>query len=209
MQKRAVIPETFKEISSSWNRLRTLLVKTFGAIKYVKVLEFHKSGMPHFHILCNRFIPQRWLSARAARAGFGRVCDIRHVDDRGGFFYVLKYLSKFNPNLPGVFQFYQANSRLVSGSFGFAVSNPNKGNWVLFLRHGDARYVDMMLDALKCAYEKLGYECRRTSAGEDTIIMWFVYSDPGTPIECFPETELVHQFALNSDWRPAPRSFAF
>lgn len=195
-------PDTFKHIASSWNRLRTLMVKTFGKFKYVKVLEFHKSGKPHYHILLNRFIPQRWLSARAARAGFGRICDIRHIDDRGGFYYVLKYLRKFNPDHPGVFEFYSSKSRLISGSSGFSIATPSSGCYKMFLRSGDAYFVDIMMDALKRAFEMMSYKCLKTSVKDDSMKLFFIYTDPGGGTDLEPELEFIHRLANDLDWQP-------
>jgi hypothetical protein len=51
-------------LHESFNKLRTYLRRKFGrAPKYIAVLEFHKNGKPHLHILIDRFIEQAWLSA--------------------------------------------------------------------------------------------------------------------------------------------------
>lgn len=84
-----------KNLKSAWNRLRLDLCRKYGLTKFFWVLEFgHEHGRPHLHCLLNCYIPQRKLSELAARAGFGRIVDIREVKTGGGFGYVFKYLHK-------------------------------------------------------------------------------------------------------------------
>lgn len=84
-----------KNLKTSWNRLRGVLVRKYGLSKFFWVLEFGShGGRPHLHFLINCYIPQRALSKLAQRAGFGPIVDIREVKDGGGFGYVFKYLGK-------------------------------------------------------------------------------------------------------------------
>jgi hypothetical protein len=91
------------EISECWNRFRTAFVKKYGKLKYVRVVEPQPGrGYPHFHILLNRFIPQQWLIRELKAAGFGKIHDIRMLDGKDAFYYVIKYLKKAWPTFPGM-----------------------------------------------------------------------------------------------------------
>lgn len=82
-------------INQAWNRLRGKIVRRWGKVKYLKVLENQrKTKMPHFHILVNKWIDRDWLQQAAIESGFGWHVDIRIVKDRGVLCYVLKYLKK-------------------------------------------------------------------------------------------------------------------
>lgn len=89
------LSEAARNIKTAWNRLRLAITRRYGTFKYVWAIEGHKStGMPHLHILLNKYIPQKWLSRSAYRAGFGYVADIRKVKTNDAFDYVVKYLGK-------------------------------------------------------------------------------------------------------------------
>lgn len=86
-----------KHLKHVWRKFRVPMTRKFGrSVRFLWVLELHKSGMPHLHVLIDEFVPQRWLSATWSRYGGGRVVDIR---DAGGDmkkigWYLAKYLSK-------------------------------------------------------------------------------------------------------------------
>jgi hypothetical protein len=74
--------------------MRVSLAREYGAaIKFVGVLEFHKSGIAHLHLLVGQYIPQRWLSDAWAAIGGGRIVDIRYVDVHRVSAYLSVYLA--------------------------------------------------------------------------------------------------------------------
>ena len=74
--------------------MRVSLAREFGAsIKFVGVLEFHKSGVAHLHLLVGQYISQRWLSEAWASIGGGRIVDIRYVDVHRVSAYLSVYLA--------------------------------------------------------------------------------------------------------------------
>lgn len=78
-----------------FNKFRVyLLRKHDSSIKFIAILEFHKSGIPHLHILLDRFIAQRWISAAWSSLGGGSIVDIRYVDVHRVSHYLAKYLTK-------------------------------------------------------------------------------------------------------------------
>ena len=87
--------EALTHTNRAWNRLRTNIVRTFGKVKYFKVLEPQPStGMPHFHVLLNRYLPSHWLNVALVRAGFGPIFKIKDVRSELCYGYVVKYLGK-------------------------------------------------------------------------------------------------------------------
>lgn len=65
-------------------------------IAYLYVVERHRSGWPHLHVLLRSpWIDQRWLSAVMEQLADGPVVDIRKIDNAGRVgAYVAKYVGK-------------------------------------------------------------------------------------------------------------------
>jgi hypothetical protein len=89
-------------LKKAWKNLHDFLVKKRGRFEFVTVLEPHKDGFPHLHILlfCNWFlINQKELSDYLKSKGVGEVVYIkRYWANRYGkkpIFYLMKYLSKY------------------------------------------------------------------------------------------------------------------
>ena len=95
IKPRPDLAEAFEHTNRAWNRLRTNITKKFGKVKYFKVLENQPStGMPHFHVILNRYLPASWLNVAIPKAGFGRIYRIQEVRNELCYGYVVKYLSK-------------------------------------------------------------------------------------------------------------------
>jgi len=78
-----------------FNKFRVSLFRKFKcAVNYIAILEFHKSGIPHLHVLVDRFILQRWISEAWSALGGGGIVDIRFVDVHRISHYLAKYLTK-------------------------------------------------------------------------------------------------------------------
>jgi len=78
-----------------FNKFRVSLLRKFKCtINYIAVLEFHKSGIPHLHVLVDRFILQQWISEAWSALGGGWIVDIRFVDVHRISHYLAKYLTK-------------------------------------------------------------------------------------------------------------------
>ena len=85
---------TDRYLRECWRKMRVSLAREYGAaIKFVGVLEFHKSGIAHLHLLVGQYIPQRWLSDAWAAIGGGRIVDIRYVDVHRVSAYLSVYLA--------------------------------------------------------------------------------------------------------------------
>lgn len=90
-----VVGDDFKYLRASWRKMRVYLSRRFGeSVEFIAVVELHRSGRPHLHVLVNRFIPQDWLSRAWESVGGGRVVDIRYVDVHNVGRYLSKYFTK-------------------------------------------------------------------------------------------------------------------
>ncbi len=78
-----------------WNKFREYLRREYGrAPSFIAVLEFTKAGLPHLHVLLDRWIDQGWISRTWDRLGGGRICFIKQVKVVHVARYLSKYLSK-------------------------------------------------------------------------------------------------------------------
>jgi hypothetical protein len=78
-----------------FNKFRLYLRRKYGTpVKYIAVLEFHKSGVAHLHLLVDRFIPWEWIKQSWSALGGGEVVFIKYVDVHRISRYLSKYLTK-------------------------------------------------------------------------------------------------------------------
>jgi hypothetical protein len=78
-----------------FNKFRLYLKRRFGvAPNYICVLEFTQAGIPHLHVLFDRFIDQKWISRTWDSLGGGRIVFIKQVTVRNVARYLSKYFTK-------------------------------------------------------------------------------------------------------------------
>lgn len=84
-----------------------------GETEYCRVMELHKSGFPHFHLVVRSpFIPQADLSRYWCKLTGAYIVDVRAIQNRDVARYVAKYLGK-QTRVPAF------TSRRVTASRGF------------------------------------------------------------------------------------------
>ncbi len=118
--------ESIKYIRECWRKFRVYLKRRTGkSIDFIAVVELHKSGYAHLHILIDRYIPQQWIQSSWQAVGGGRFVNIKHVDVHRIAAYLSKYLTKeviLGPFRPG--------TRRYSTSRGVKLfKKPPKGLW--------------------------------------------------------------------------------
>jgi hypothetical protein len=87
--------ESVPYLRGVFNKFRLYLRRKYGApVKYIAVLEFHKSGIAHLHLLVDRFIPWDWIRQSWSALGGGQVVFIKYVDVHRIARYLSKYLTK-------------------------------------------------------------------------------------------------------------------
>ena len=78
-----------------FNKFREYLKRKYGTVPpYICVLEFTQRGIPHLHILLDRYIPQAWISQTWAGLGGGRIVFVKQVTIANVTRYLSKYLTK-------------------------------------------------------------------------------------------------------------------
>lgn len=94
--------------------------------EYARFLEVGaETGMLHWHLAQRGdYIPQAWLSRRAAAHGLGEVVDIRRCYGKGPSFYLAKYITK---------EAAPEGWRKVTVSRGYPKAEPvvSTGDWIL------------------------------------------------------------------------------
>lgn len=96
--------EAVAYINRCFGRLVAAIRKEFGAFEYMRVLELHKSGRPHLHILSRgTYIPWKWLSRTWQRLSGAWMTHIHHIDRTSNAVNELtKYLAKTAVQLQGL-----------------------------------------------------------------------------------------------------------
>jgi hypothetical protein len=95
LDPRKIEGDAVRYLRKVFNKWRVSLLRKFKCtVTYIAILEFHKSGIPHLHILIDRFIPQAWISSSWSVLGGGGIVDIRYVDVHRIAHYLAKYLTK-------------------------------------------------------------------------------------------------------------------
>jgi hypothetical protein len=66
--------------------------------EYLKVTELHKSGWPHWHLLCRSpYIPRQWLTDEWAKLTGATRIDLKKITNTfSSFRYLVKYLTKLH-----------------------------------------------------------------------------------------------------------------
>ena len=88
--------DLFWYIREVWRKFRVYLKRRLGrSVSFISVMEAHKLGRPHLHVLLDQYVEQRWISEAWDRLGGGRIVFIKRVDDLSGVgWYLGKYLTK-------------------------------------------------------------------------------------------------------------------
>jgi hypothetical protein len=88
--------EAVRFLRGVFNKFRVSLFRKYGrhSINYIAVLEFHKSGVPHLHVVLSKYIPQKWISLAWSSLGGGSIVHIKQVDVHRISYYLAKYLTK-------------------------------------------------------------------------------------------------------------------
>ena len=87
--------DSTRYINQIFRHFRTYLKRKLKRTpKYIRILEYHKTGIAHLHVLIHGYIPQQWISDAWSSLGGGTVVDIRRVSMHKVSHYLSKYLTK-------------------------------------------------------------------------------------------------------------------
>lgn len=82
-------------LRATWRKMRVSLQRYVGrSVEFIAVVELHKNGLAHLHVLVGAYLPQDWLSKAWQGVGGGEIVDIRFVDVHRVAAYLSKYLTK-------------------------------------------------------------------------------------------------------------------
>lgn len=86
--------EAIKTINHRWHLVCRNLLRHYPGMKFFRVLEFTKSGLPHLHIIFNKRIEWRVLQEMVISQQFGRVLNFTVLPRDQAMHYLTKYLTK-------------------------------------------------------------------------------------------------------------------
>jgi hypothetical protein len=87
--------DAIKHLQACFDKFRTYLRRKFGmAPVYIRVVEFTRNGLPHYHILIDRYIEQQWISQTWNQLGGGKIVWIKRARIQKIAHYLAKYLTK-------------------------------------------------------------------------------------------------------------------
>lgn len=87
-----------KECNKAFDKFLKRLRYVYGKFDYIAVIEFHKSGKVHYHMIAKLpYIDHRELTERFWGMGFTLITDITHVDNVGAYIsaYLMEDLDDF------------------------------------------------------------------------------------------------------------------
>ncbi|MDR3713346.1 MAG: hypothetical protein P4L51_11055 [Puia sp.] len=87
--------QAVRYLRETFNKFRLYLKRQYGEPpSYICVVEFTQRGIPHLHILFDRYISQKWISSAWDKLGGGRIVFIKQVTVNKIANYLSKYLTK-------------------------------------------------------------------------------------------------------------------
>ena len=125
------------EISHLWDKFSKRLRRAHKSIKYVAVLEAHKTGYPHVHGLFDQYVDLRWIRKHWQEVGGGFQCAIELVTEGSIADYLskgesmAKYLGK---QVTDISEYLKRRQRAFWRSEGLKVSfesKPEESEWDL------------------------------------------------------------------------------
>ena len=130
--KMVSLSDSLNQLSHLWDIFSKALKRKYPDLQYIKVVEFHKSGYPHLHIILNRYIPKPLVRNLWVTRGGGEIVDIRQINGERIANYVSNYLShKDKKHHEHDHQFYNNAMRRFSFSRNFPI-RPWKKTTVVF-----------------------------------------------------------------------------
>lgn len=122
--------------SLAWDTFLKRLRRRYPALCFARMVEMTREGRPHFHILVDRYIPQKYVSWAFDKCGGGRVVWCQFVDPGRSAKYITKYITKsLDPETRGPYFFFLSRMRTISTSRGLFYTIPRRPG-ASFLCHG-------------------------------------------------------------------------
>lgn len=109
--------EALRTLNKRWHTVHRSLQRLSPGIRYFRVIELTKSGLPHMHVIFDRFIPWHRFQSYLVANQFGEVLHFKRVPQKVLFGYVTKYVSKTLTDLPTLpyklFRIWSASTKFL------------------------------------------------------------------------------------------------
>jgi hypothetical protein len=86
--------EAISTISRRWHLVSRELLRHYPGLKYFKVLEFTKSGLPHFHVMFDHRVSWHLFQNILIQHNFGQVLHFLRLPRDQALSYLTKYVTK-------------------------------------------------------------------------------------------------------------------
>jgi|WetSurMetagenome_2_1015567.scaffolds.fasta_scaffold41726_1 hypothetical protein len=94
-QKDVSLDDAWKNLGKSWNRLLSYIRTVKGKkIKFIRIVEPHKSNYPHIHVIIDKPLNFTEDLANLEQQGFGYIAHQKSIPLNAGLQYLGKYLTK-------------------------------------------------------------------------------------------------------------------
>jgi hypothetical protein len=92
--------EALRSISVRWHHVLRNLRRHYPQLRYFRVIELTKSGLPHMHILFDQYVDWHLFRKALMRADFGRVLHFKKLPKAAAITYLTKYVTKSLHEVP-------------------------------------------------------------------------------------------------------------
>lgn len=122
--------------SLAWDNFLKRLRRKYPKLCFARMVELTSKGRPHFHVLVDRYIPQKYVSWAFEKCGGGKISWCQFIDPGRASRYITKYVTKsFDPDSRAPYFFFCSRMRSVSVSRGLFYTIPRKPG-TSFVSHG-------------------------------------------------------------------------
>jgi hypothetical protein len=86
--------EALQTMARRWHLVCRNLLRHYPHLRFFKVLEFTQSGLPHFHVIFDRWVSWHVLHDCLTHEKFGRVLHFKTMPRDAALSYLTKYITK-------------------------------------------------------------------------------------------------------------------
>lgn len=119
----------WKNLGKTWNRLITYIHKNHKKLKFIRIVEPHKSGYPHLHVIVDQYIDVSTDLKLLTNQGFGWNMSLTKISIDAAKCYVTKYLTKMEYTEEANKLRKLSKARICSSSKGIHLSPTSSKLW--------------------------------------------------------------------------------
>jgi len=154
-----------KYLRECWRKLRVYLQRKHGrSIAFIAVVELHKSGVPHLHVLLAEWIDHAWMKRAWSAVGGGEIVWVEPISIRRVSAYLAKYITKERlNNLPTSIRRFSASQGI--SLFGKVPKPEDNHHWFV---------CRLPLDLLRSLAQTVEDERLWANEQGEPILIWFI-----------------------------------